>query len=147
MTRRTTKFLLMVASSLVVLGISAVAFAQEENAAVLGGQSFHRWLDCSERRTGHRPGCLRWRTGPGSHRRRSPRRHRPQPVFVGQDLHPDDPRPGAHRVAGHLRSHHRLPASGQTVGAQRAPRGAQAMARGRLAPAITFCSRAASACD
>ena len=36
--------------------------------------------------------------------------HRPQPAGLGQDLRPDDRRSGAHRVAGHLRPAHRLPA-------------------------------------
>ena len=38
--------------------------------------------------------------GPGARGLVGARRHRPQPAGLGQDLHPDDHRSGAHRVAG-----------------------------------------------
>ena len=100
------KILMSMGAALFTMLVTATAFAQEAAGGATAFNDRDKFLGLAAG-LGDRHRGVRWRARSGPRGGGGARRHRAQPGRVGQDLHADDPRPRAHRVARHLLARHR----------------------------------------
>ena len=112
MISRQLKFLLMMASAFVVMGISSAAFAQDATAVEVARLGTGSWIAIA---AGLTIGLAAFGGALGQGRTAAAALEgiARNPASADRIFTPDDSRSRPHRVAGHLRAHHRLSSPGK----------------------------------